>query len=148
MTHKVFYRFNYKRDGWRASKVRNIGVVEGNPPTSDNKWEEVLRGGDAGIQRWIDVQLENRSCTIVLIGTETANRRWVKYEIEKSWKSGKALFGIRIHKLPDHNQQTSIAGANPFDDSGSQSIRWIFYERWAQDIHSRQSLRPPLHIQY
>lgn len=115
MTRKVFYSFHYQRDGWRASKVRNIGVVEGNPPASDNKWEEVLSGGDAGIQRWIDAQLENRTCTIVLIGAETANRRWVKYEIEKSWNSGKGLFGIRIHKILDHNQQTSIAGANPFD---------------------------------
>ncbi|AEA61150.1 TIR domain-containing protein [Burkholderia gladioli] len=115
MTRKVFYSFHYQRDGWRASKVRNIGVVEGNPPASDNKWEEVLRGGDAGIQRWIDAQLENRTCTIVLIGAETANRRWVKYEIEKSWNSGKGLFGIRIYKILDHNQQTSIAGANPFD---------------------------------
>lgn len=115
MTRKVFYSFHYQRDGWRASKVRNIGVVEGNPPASDNKWEEVLRGGDAGIQRWIDAQLENRTCTIVLIGAETANRRWVKYEIEKSWNNGKGVFGIRIHKILDHNQQTSIAGANPFD---------------------------------
>lgn len=123
MTRKVFYSFHYKRDGRRASKVRNIGVVEGNPPASDNKWEEVLPGGDAGIQRWIDAQLENRSCTIVLIGTETANRRRVKYEIEKSWKSGKALFGIRIHKLLDHNQQASIAAANPFDGSSMSDGR-------------------------
>ncbi len=78
-------------------------------------FRRVLRGGDAAIQRWIDAQLENRTCTIVLIGAETANRRWVKYEIEKSWDSGKGLFGIRIHKILDHNQQPSIAGANPFD---------------------------------
>ncbi|WP_454689794.1 TIR domain-containing protein [Achromobacter aloeverae] len=139
MTRKVFYSFHYQRDGWRASKVRNIGVVEGNPPASDNKWEEVLRGGDAGIQRWIDAQLENRTCTIVLIGAETANRRWVKYEIEKSWNSGKDLFGIRIHKILDHNQQTSIAGANPFDV--------FFFEGWTQAIHSRESLRSSLRIQ-
>ena len=25
-----------------------------------------------------------RSCTIVLIGSETAGRKWIKYEIEKS----------------------------------------------------------------
>lgn len=37
MTRKVFYRFHYQRDGWRASKVRNIGVVEGSRPASDNK---------------------------------------------------------------------------------------------------------------
>lgn len=115
MARKVFYSFHYQRDGWRASKIRNIGVVEGNPPASDNRWEEVKRGGDAGIRRWIDEQLDNRTCTIVLIGAETADRRWVKYEIENSWNSGKGVFGIRIHKILDYNQQTSGAGANPFD---------------------------------
>lgn len=115
MTRKVFYSFHYESDSWRASKVRNIGVVEGNQPAGDNKWEEVKRGGDASIQRWIDEQLKNRTCTIVLIGEETANRRWVRYEIEKSWNDGKGLFGIRIHKILDHKQQTSVAGANPFD---------------------------------
>ena len=115
MARRVFYSFHYQLDGWRASKVRNIGVVEGNPPASDNKWEEVKRRGDAGIQRWIDEQLENRTCTIVLIGAETAGRRWVKYEIERSWNSGKGMLGIRIHRLLDHNQQASAAGANPFD---------------------------------
>lgn len=115
MARKAFYSFHYLRDGWRASKVRNIGVVERNPPVSDNKWEEVKRGGDAGIRRWIDEQLDNRTCTIVLSGAETVHRRWVKYEIEKSWSSGKGIFGSRIHKILDHNQETSPAGANPFD---------------------------------
>ena len=81
MARKVFYSFHYQADGWRASKVRNIGVVEGNAPATDNKWEEVKRGGDAGIKRWIDEQLAGRTCTIVLVGAETAARQWVKYEI-------------------------------------------------------------------
>lgn len=39
MPRKVFYSFHYQRDSWRASKIRNIGVVEGNPSATDNKWE-------------------------------------------------------------------------------------------------------------
>ena len=115
MPRKVFYSFHYQRDSWRASKIRNIGVVEGNPSATDNKWEEVKRSGDAAIKRWIDDQLQGRTCTIVLIGAETANRPWIRYEIEQSWNSGKGLLGIRIHKLLDHNQQPSVAGENPFD---------------------------------
>ena len=114
MPRKVFYSFHYQRDSWRASKIRNIGVVEGNPSASDNKWEEVKRGGDAAIKRWIDDQLQGRTCTIVLVGAETANRPLIRYEIEQSWNSGKGLLGIRIHKLLDHNQQPSMAGTNPF----------------------------------
>ena len=34
-------------DNWRASQVRNMGVVEGSPAATDNDWEAVKRGGDA-----------------------------------------------------------------------------------------------------
>lgn len=116
MARRAFFSFHYQRDVWRASQVRNIGVVEGNSSVSDNKWEEVKRGGDAAIRRWIDEQLTGRSCTIVLVGAETASRRWVKYEMEKSWNDGnKGIFGIRIHRLLDQSQQATTAGANPFD---------------------------------
>ena len=116
MARKVFFSFHYQRDAWRASQVRNIGVVEGNASATDNKWEEVKRGGDAAIRRWIDEQLTGRSCTIVLVGAETADRHWVQYEIEKSWNDGnKGLLGIRIHRLLDHSRQSTIAGSNPFD---------------------------------
>lgn len=115
MPRRVFYSFHYQADGWRASMVRNIGAVEGNAPANDNDWEAVKRGGDASIQRWIDQQLQGRSCTVVLVGAETANRNWVKYEIEKSWNDGnKGVFGIRIHKLLNQARQPSIAGPNPF----------------------------------
>jgi hypothetical protein len=93
MGRRVFYSFHYKPDNWRASQVRNIGVIEGNKPVSDNDWEKVKKGGDKAIQNWIDDQLKGRSCTIVLIGEKTAGRKWIKYEIEKSWNSGKGVLG-------------------------------------------------------
>ncbi len=112
---KVFFSFHYQRDAWRASQVRNIGFVEGNPSASDNKWEEVKKGGDAAIQAWIDRQLAGRECTIVLVGAVTARRRWVKYEIKKSWNSGKGLFGIRIHRLLNQEVRQAAAGPSPFE---------------------------------
>ena len=56
-----------------------------------------------------------RSCVIVLIGTETASRKWVKYEIEKAWRDGKGLFGIYINRLKCPNGSSSTKGANPFN---------------------------------
>jgi hypothetical protein len=38
--------------------------------------------------------LENTSVTVVLIGTETANRPWVKYEIEQSIARKNGLLGV------------------------------------------------------
>lgn len=116
MARKVFFSFYYKPDNWRASQVRNIGIIEGNPPVSDNTWEEIKKGGDSAIQKWIDGQIDGRSCTIVLIGSDTAGRKWIKYEIEKSWNDKKGLLGIYIHNLKDTDGKQSSKGKNPFDD--------------------------------
>lgn len=116
MARRVFYSFYYKEDNWRASQVRNMGVIEGNRPVSDNDWEQITRGGDEAIKRWINGQMNGTSCTIVLIGRNTAERKWIKYEIEKSWNDGKGLLGIYIHNLKDKDGNQSPKGRNPFDD--------------------------------
>lgn len=115
MARRVFYSFDYQQDSWRAAMIRNIGAIQNNRPCNANRWEEVKRGEDAAIKRWIDEQLVGRSCTIVLIGAKTAYCEWVKYEIQRSLESGKGLLGIRIHQLMDQHQQTTDAGPNPFD---------------------------------
>lgn len=115
MARKVFYSFHYTPDNWRASQVRNIGKIEGNKAASDNDWETITKGGDRAIQKWIDEQLSGRSCTIVLIGKDTANRKWINYEIKKSWEDGKGLLGIYIHNLKNSSGNQSSMGNNPFD---------------------------------
>ena len=112
---QVFYSFHYIPDNWRASQVRNIGVVEGNKPVSDNDWEDVTKGGDKAIQKWIDDNLRYRSCTIVLVGEKTADRKWINYEIEKSWDDGKGVVGIHIHGLENSKGEQTHKGKNPFD---------------------------------
>lgn len=94
--------------------VRNIGAIEGNKPTTDNDWESIARAGDAAIQQWIASQMKGRTCTVVLVGSNTANRKWINYEIVKSWDAGMGVVGIRIHGLKDADG-VSAAGANPFD---------------------------------
>ena len=111
---QVFYSFHYKPDSWRSSMVRNIGVIEGNRPAPDNDWETITKGGDAAIQKWINEQMHYRSTTIVLVGSQTAGRKWINYEIEKTWKEGMALLGICIHRLKDSGGVQSLQGANPF----------------------------------
>ncbi|MDR3257075.1 MAG: TIR domain-containing protein [Endomicrobium sp.] len=113
---RVFYSFHYEKDVMRASQIRNIGIIEGNSPVSDNDWEEVKRGGDMAIKRWIDNNMNGCSCLIVLIGEETANRKWVRYEIEKAWNDGKGVMGIHIHNIKCPRQGRSRQGKNPFLD--------------------------------
>jgi hypothetical protein len=114
MARKTFYSFHYDADNWRASQVRNMGVIEGNVPVSDNDWETVKKGGDTAIKKWIADQISGKSCTVVLVGQNTAERKWVLYEISESWNAGKGVVGVRIHSLKDKNQFQSLPGANPF----------------------------------
>ena len=61
MARRVFYSFHYIPDCSRAAQVRNMGVLDGNQPASDNDWEAVKKGGDAAIKKWIDGQLDGKS---------------------------------------------------------------------------------------
>jgi len=115
MARRAFYSFHYVPDHWRASQVRNMGVIEGNQPVKDNDWETITKGGAAAIERWIDDQMSGKSCVIVLIGSETANRKWINYEIVKAWNESKGLLGIYIHRLKNSAQEQSTQGFNPFD---------------------------------
>ena len=112
---QVFYSFHYNPDNWRVSTIRNIGVIEGNRPVTDNDWQRITMGGDDAIKQWIEDQLDYRSCTLVLVGRNTANRRWINYEIVRSWDKGMGVAGIYIHNLKDQHGLTTIKGANPFD---------------------------------
>jgi len=114
MARKVFYSFNYDADAWRVQQIRNMKKFDESPFLSSNRWEEVRRGGDAAIQKWIDENMSGRSCVIVLIGASTADRKWVDYEIKKAWNDKRGLLGIHIHKLEDANKKQSAKGTNPF----------------------------------
>ena len=116
MARRVFYSFHYKPDCTRAAKVRNMGVVEGNKPASDNDWEEIKKGGDAAIQEWIDGQLDGKSCNVVLIGENTAGRKWINYEIKAAWTGEKGLVGVNIHRLKNLEGNQASKGRNPFED--------------------------------
>lgn len=115
MARRVFYSFHYKPDVMRVSQVRQIGALEGNKPASDNDWEKVVGGGDAAIKKWIEAQMYGRSCTVVLVGQNTANRKWINYEIVQSWDAGMGVVGIRIHGLKNVDGYIAKMGANPFD---------------------------------
>lgn len=115
MARRAFYSFHYKPDNWRAAKVRNIGVIEGNAPASDNDWEKVTKGGDAAIEKWIEDQLSGKSVAIVLVGANTAGRKWISYEISKAWNDKKGVLGIYIHNISDSDGNQSTKGGNPFD---------------------------------
>lgn len=113
---QVFYSFHYKNDVMRVSQIKNIGVFERNTPVSANEWEEVKRKGEASIKKWIDDNMNNRSCVIVFVGEETSERKWVKYEIQKAWNDGRGVVGVYIHNINCPSNGKSKKGKNPFNE--------------------------------
>ena len=113
MARKCFYSFHYIPDNWRVSKIRNIGTVEGNKPASDNAWETVVGGGDKKIKEWISGQMKGRTCTVILVGSNTANRKWINHEIAESWNGGMGVLAIHTHNITDSKDKQSSKGANP-----------------------------------
>jgi len=118
MRRRVFFSFHYEDvETFRANVVRNHDLTKetGDAGFFDASiWEDAKRHGDAAVKGLVNSSLENTSATCALIGTETWRRRWVRYEILKSYDRNNVLFGIHINSIPDKNRQTFPQGPNPF----------------------------------
>jgi len=132
MARRVFFSFHYERDAWRAGQVRNSWVTKTDRETAGfwdaASWEEVKKKGDGAIKRWIDEHLEGTSVTVVLIGSETSERKYVQYEINQSWDKGNGLIGINIHNQKDQDENTDVKVLDPFNNLGYTGIKiydWV-----------------------
>ncbi len=112
---QIFYSFHFDYDVMRVQQIRNIGALEDNKPVSANEWEQVRRNGPTAIERWIEDNMRYRTCVVVLVGEDTANRPWVKHEIKKAWSDHKGLVGIYIHNIMCPRNGIGIQGKNPFE---------------------------------
>ncbi|WP_206499071.1 TIR domain-containing protein [Rhodococcus sp. KRD175] len=115
MAKKVFLSFHYNGDVTRCQQVRNIGAIEEDrEEVSAQKWETIKAGGDQAIKNWIAKEMAGKDAVVVLVGGETASRKWVKHEIEKAWKDKVPLVGIRVHGMLDLNGNKGSYGEDPF----------------------------------
>jgi hypothetical protein len=117
MARKIFFSFHYDLDIWRAMQVRNSDQISNKDEVGfidKADFEKLQRQGEKAVHNWIDKQLEGTSVTVVLIGSETASRPYVQYEITESWKKGNGLLGVYIHGVKDQAQKTTTKGSSPF----------------------------------
>lgn len=114
MPRRVFFSFHFANDYWRVQQVINMQALERQKIVSSNEWQDVTTKGNRAIQQWIDEQMVGKSCVVVLVGSETAYRPWVSYEIQKGWNDGKGLLAISVNRLLDQDRQPSLLGSNPF----------------------------------
>ena len=120
MARRVFFSFDYDRDSWRVTQVRNCWLTKPDREMAGfadaASWENVKRKGKEAIQKWIDRELEGTPVTVVLIGYKTSSNEFVDYEIKQSRSLGKGLFGIYIHNLKDQDGKTDSKGRNTFEN--------------------------------
>src|ERR1043166_5414848 len=86
---KVYFAFHYA-DIMRVNNVRNVWKID-HPDSLLNRsfydsslWESKKLEGDEAVKNLIRTGVGYTSVVCVLIGTETWNRRWVRYEIARS----------------------------------------------------------------
>ena len=118
MVRKVFFSFHYSRDVRRVVQVRNSWVVRAKgeaQPFYDAADFEQAKKQAGGTERWIEEQLQGTSVTVVLFGSETYDREWVRHEIKRSHELKKGILAIDIHRIKDPQSGADSPGKNPLD---------------------------------
>ncbi len=112
----VYFSFHYK-DVWKVNQIRHSGVIVG-PKSAGfadrSLWEQAKATSRRALRDLIEEGLVGTSVTAVLIGRQTANREWVRYEINRSIERGNALLGVHIHRVRDRNGTTTRRGEVPY----------------------------------
>lgn len=122
MARFVFFSFAYDDvKNFKANVVRQSWLLKNREETfvDGSIWETAITKTDSEIKELIDIGLHKTSVTIVLIGGNTANRRWVNYEIIKSFDKGNGIIGIHINRISGRTGKTT-RGKNPLERLGFQ----------------------------
>jgi hypothetical protein len=118
MARKTFFSFHYKPDVQRAQVVRKSQFFKdhGDAGFYDaSAFEKSKKEDPAALRRFLRKEMQGSSVICVLIGAETASRRWVRFEVLQALFDGRGLMGIRIHSIANFDGKEALAGANPFD---------------------------------
>jgi hypothetical protein len=143
---KVYFAFHFDDvKSFRANAVRNLSRF-GNLDFEDRSlWEREKSNDPIAIRNAIDRQLLRTDVTCVLIGQETYERDWVRYEIVKSLERGNGILGLHINRIRDKTSRITRRGPDPLDYlrfEVSEDGRHMFIEE-LRDRKWRQYLRIP-----
>lgn len=88
----------------------------------------------------------NSSVTVVLAGSNTFERRWVRYELARSVIKGNGLLAVKIHRIGNQQGYVANEGPNPLDYMGVYNSsgriwltelnngRWVAYSDYTQSV--------------
>jgi len=123
MARYVFFSFAYEDvKNFKVNVVRQSWLINHSDETfaDGSIWEKEKTKGESTIMDLIEKGMNKTSVTAVLIGAETANRRWINYKIIRSFDRGNGILGININRIRGKHQVISARGPNPLDRLGFQ----------------------------
>ena len=140
MARKTFFSFHYKPDVQRAQVVRRSHFFKdhGDAGFYDaSAFEKTKNDDPAALKRFLIKEIQGTSVICVLIGAQTASRRWVRFEILQALCDARGLVGVSIHSIANFSGETTAAGDNPFDLLG------VFRKDDAVHVIERKTVRDP-----
>lgn len=137
MVRRAFFSFHYANDVWRVNQVRHRWITQKDRKTAGfidaAEFEKIKRQGTKAVNNWIDSQLINTSVTVVLIGSQTSSREFVRYELQESYKRGNGIVGIYIHNLKNNDGRATVKGDLNFGKIGTDKFgRAVYFRDIAQ----------------
>jgi len=103
MAKRVYFAFHYQDViDFRANVVRKHNFAEGVESAGyydHSIWETAKSTSPLALKKLINAELQNTSVTVILIGSDTWARPWVRYEIFESIRRGNRVLGIHINSV-------------------------------------------------
>ncbi len=125
MAHKVFVSYHHANDQSRANHIRS--TYSENDTIIDRSLQDAYdnKTDDQILELIRTYHLKNSTVTIVLIGSETAKRKWVDWEIYSSLRpyGARSRNGLLAVYLPDAGTVPARLQDN-IDSGYAVTMRW------------------------
>jgi hypothetical protein len=123
-------RVNNVRNAWRSDRPDTLLF----PSFCDSSiWERSRSEGDETLKKLMREGVQGTSAVCVLIGSETWQSRWVKYEIVRAVIDERGLLSVHLNNLNHHERHVpDLLGPNPLDFIGicrNQDGNCYIYEK-------------------
>jgi MTH538 TIR-like domain (DUF1863) len=118
VARRTFFSFHYIADVQRAEIVKNSWVTQDRKDAgffNSSAFEKAERTNPDTLKTFLNREMEGASVVCVLVGKDTASRRWVSYEIQRGIWDQRGILAVRIHTISHFTKGTTIAGSNPLD---------------------------------
>ncbi len=139
---KAFFSFHYD-DIMRVNVVRNAWAIT--HPSSglmrsfydSSLWEKRKLESDDSLKRLIRNGVNYTSAVCVLVGADTWQRRWVRYEIARAVIDGRGVLSVHLNSIRHHQSKSPHPqGLNPLSflavgrvEDSTSSTRYYLYEK-------------------